>query len=156
MTKQVDHINLHTMMTSTSLPLHNHPGIKKLLRQSAVSATMTPVHGTGWFLNLRSWQLTTPQGMHINLTPNEYSFVTLLVNAEGTPVRRDTIAEKLYARYDYHTSRSLDSLVRRLRTKIKNAGDNSAPIKTAHAIGYLFTAPVTTSQPRQPVIDFVI
>ena len=38
--------------------------------------------------------------------------------------------------------RALDSLVRRLRAKISAAGKTS-PIKTAHAVGYCFSAPIT-------------
>lgn len=57
-------------------------------------------------------------------------------------VQREAILLELFNRNDIYTNRSLDSLVRRLRLKIQGAGLNAAPIKTAHSVGYAFSAPL--------------
>lgn len=106
-----------------------------------------PAASSIWFLDLRSWQLRTPDMQSIDLTPNEFSFLKMLISVPGNAVQRDSIALALYGRCDYHTSRSLDSLVRRLRIKIKHQSSLMPPIKTAHGIGYIFSAPVDSSQP---------
>lgn len=106
-----------------------------------------------WFLDLRAWQLHTPEMGAIDLTPNEFCFLKMLISTAGNAVPRDAIARALYGRCDYHSSRSLDSLVRRLRIKIKQQTDQSPPIKTAHGIGYIFSAPVESSQPLPSFFD---
>jgi DNA-binding response OmpR family regulator len=95
-----------------------------------------------WCLHRNDWSITAPNGASIELTAKEMQFLGLLAETPGKPVTRETLLSKLYLRYDEYTSRSLDSLVRRLRAKIMTASGYSAPIKTAHAIGYCFSSPL--------------
>jgi DNA-binding response OmpR family regulator len=95
-----------------------------------------------WCLNQKAWSITAPNGASIALTSKEMQFLGLLANTPGKPVARETLLSKLYLRHDEYTSRSLDSLVRRLRSKIMTASGSSVPIKTAHAIGYCFSSPL--------------
>jgi DNA-binding response OmpR family regulator len=95
-----------------------------------------------WCLHRNDWSITAPNGASIELTAKEMQFLGLLAETPGKPVTRETLLSKLYLRYDEYTSRSLDSLVRRLRAKIMTASGFSAPIKTAHAVGYCFSSPL--------------
>lgn len=94
-----------------------------------------------WHLCRQDWQLKAHGGESVRLTSLELSLVELLASVAGDIVSRDTLLQTLYKRNDEHSSRALDSLVRRLRGKIAATGQVS-PIKTAHAIGYCFSAPV--------------
>ena len=104
---------------------------------------VTPHTGT-WQLHRPDWQLLTPDSTAIRLTSLEFQFMELLTIGSGRPISRDTLLTSLYSRNDEHSSRSLDSLVRRLRAKIVAVGCTS-PIKTAHAVGFCFSAPVITT-----------
>ena len=93
-----------------------------------------------WSLYLGAWRLAAPNGASSELTAKEMRFLELLAATPGRPVVRDTLLTTLYLRHDEYTSRSLDSLVRRLRAKIMTDTGLSVPIKTAHAVGYCFSA----------------
>jgi DNA-binding response OmpR family regulator len=97
-----------------------------------------------WMLCMGTWSLTAPDGSGITLTAKEMQFLELLAATPGRSVMRDTLLTKLYLRHDEYTSRSLDSLVRRLRAKITSVTGEPAPIKTAHAVGYCFSAVLRT------------
>lgn len=93
-----------------------------------------------WALDRSGWALVAPGGINITLTAKEVRFLNLLASSPGKPVERETLLTSLYLRHDEYTSRSLDSLVRRLRSKIATVTGNTAPIKTAHSVGYCFSA----------------
>lgn len=93
-----------------------------------------------WALAQSSWTLVSPDETPLQLTGKELQFIELLALSPGKPVARETLLLKLYQRYDEYTSRSLDSLVRRLRVKIMSATEVPVPIKTVHAVGYCFSA----------------
>ena len=95
-----------------------------------------------WCMNQKDWSIIAPNGVSISLTAKEMQFIGLLADTPGKPVARESLLSKLYLRHDEYTSRSLDSLVRRLRAKIISASGFSAPIKTAHAVGYCFSSPL--------------
>lgn len=94
-----------------------------------------------WRLLRQSWQLQATQGELIKLTLLEFQFLDLLTDSAGKIVSRDALLNALYKRYDEHSNRALDSLVRRLRAKISATGCPS-PIMTAHAVGFCFSAPI--------------
>ena len=97
-----------------------------------------------WSLHLGSWRLAAPNGNCSELTAKEMQFLEILATTPGRSVLRDTLLTKLYLRNDEYTSRSLDSLVRRLRAKITSDTGVPVPIKTAHAVGYCFSAALHT------------
>lgn len=95
-----------------------------------------------WTLTRKAWALVTPASLEIPLTGKELQFLELLATCPGKPVSREAILTKLYQRYDEHTSRALDSLVRRLRAKIMTSIGAPVPIKTLHSVGYCFSVPL--------------
>lgn len=107
--------------------------------RQAPTQNLTPSNDL-WVLAQSSWALVSPNGIQIQLTGKELQFIELLALSSGKPVARETLLLKLYQRHDEYTSRSLDSLVRRVRVKIMSATNVPVPIKTVHAVGYCFTA----------------
>lgn len=97
--------------------------------------------GETWRLLRQNWQLKVGQENSIKLTSLELQLLELLTAAAGQVVSRDVLLNAIYKRYDEHSGRALDSLVRRLRAKIMASG-HSSPIQTAHAVGYCFSEPV--------------
>ena len=96
-----------------------------------------------WVLNLCTWELVSPCGAVVSLTHNELRFLKVLTQTPSQPIDRDYILSEIFNRRDIYTNRSLDSLIRRLRLKIQKAANiTSTPIKTAHSIGYAFSAPL--------------
>lgn len=93
-----------------------------------------------WSLARSDWSLVAPDGAVITLTGKEVRFLELLAATPGTSVPRGILLQHLYNRHDEYTSRSLDALVRRLRSKIQAATGISQPIKTDHAVGYCAAA----------------
>jgi DNA-binding response OmpR family regulator len=95
-----------------------------------------------WMLSRGNWQLVSPAGTVVSLTGRELHFVEALLTTPGKPVKRDTVIEMLgYSDIEY-ANRAMDSLVLRLRRKILTATQSESPIRTVHAIGYCFSAPV--------------
>ncbi len=71
-------------------------------------------------------------GENINLSFKEYSLLLMLLEAKGNVVSRDTLLTHVWGDF-YEESRTLDVHIRKLRVKLKSAGDL---IKTIKNIGY--------------------
>jgi DNA-binding response OmpR family regulator len=98
-----------------------------------------------WVLSRENWQLVAPNGAIITLTGRELQFLDVLLATPGKAVKRETLIEILgYSDIEY-ANRAIDSLVRRLRRKVETLSSVEPPIRTAHAFGYCFSAPVIVS-----------
>lgn len=98
----------------------------------------------GWRLARHSWRLLSPNGAAVPLTAKEMQFINCLAVRVGRPVRREELFSALDYRDDEYAHRAMDSLVRRLRRKIAAVSEETfPPIKTIHAVGYCFAAPLT-------------
>lgn len=107
-------------------------------RDAVSDAPGEPVTG-GWQLCSQSWSLISPAAEEISCTVKEYRLLYLLAEAAPEPVRRPKMLQVLYGRDDESAQRALDTLVRRLRKKIKPfLGQSSCPIRTVYSVGYLF------------------
>lgn len=106
----------------------------------SLNITSTQVSANIWKLESVTWSLITPDGVRISLTAKEQQFFDCFDEGDGSIAEREYLLGQLYQRSDEYTSRSLDSLVRRLRIKIMQATHLDVPIKTIHAVGYCFTA----------------
>lgn len=71
-------------------------------------------------------------GENINLSFKEYSLLMTLLEAKGNVVTRENLLARVWGEY-YEESRTLDVHIRKLRVKLKTAGDL---IKTIKNIGY--------------------
>ena len=74
-------------------------------------------------------------GQKVDLTPTEFKLLLLLVEHEGHPQERSDILREIWDYSDITQSRTLDTHMKRLRTKI---GNQSSCIETVRGIGYQF------------------
>lgn len=115
--------------------------------QSAAAAPAPQVQAQaappgGWCYDQVAWALIAPSGSILKLTANERVFVSLLVDKPGEPVSRSDIFRALGKREWDPGDRSVDSMVRRLRSKGEETLGSPLPIEAVHGTGYAFAAPV--------------
>lgn len=108
--------------------------VKRVRRPEAVK----PVNQKNWAILAAQWKLRTASDALISLSAKELKFLELLAATPGHPVLRKTVLETLYQRHDYHSGRSLDSMVRRLRAKVILETGVAIPVRTVHSVGYSF------------------
>lgn len=115
--------------------------IEPLAQPQATSGEATD----NWVFDPVKWTLYSPAGVPMTLTSTEYRFIATLVEKPGEPVPREEIVASLGHNYAYFDNHRLDSLMTRLRRKCEAELGVPLPIKTVHARGYFFTAPLTVS-----------
>jgi two-component system torCAD operon response regulator TorR len=116
--------------------------IKNLLRrteaQRRLSRQTLRFHGFTFAFATR--QLTGPDGQPIRLTRAEYEVLAELLRHPGAVLSRERLMTVITHRQEHPDARTVDVIIRRLRTKLEE--DPGAPrlITTAHGEGYVFTA----------------
>lgn len=75
---------------------------------------------------------------HISLTLKEFELIVLLTRNPGRTFPRDEILERIWSGEYEGETRAVDSHVKNIREKLREAGVNSNPIKTVWGIGYKF------------------
>ena len=110
----------------------------------AKGAAQAGIKCTGaWSLDRSAWLLGTPGGRAVRLTSKEFALVERLSRCCGEPVRRVELIGALGYRNDVVAGRNLDAVVGRLRRKVAAlSGGEELPVRTIHAIGYTFAAPI--------------
>ena len=98
-----------------------------------------------WVFDDIEWRIQPPTGAAVPLTATEFKFLSLLVTAPGEAVSRQDISIALTGRDWDPYSRSIDSLVRRLRIKVEERSGCALPVQAVHGVGYAFVGPVVTS-----------
>ncbi len=98
-----------------------------------------------WQFDDVEWRIQPPEGPAVPLTATEYKFLSLLVVAPGEPVSRQDISVALTGRDWDPYSRSIDSLVRRLRIKVEERTGCPLPVQAVHGVGYAFVGAVTST-----------
>ncbi len=93
-----------------------------------------------WTLNVNDFQLLSSSGMRVTLTARETTFLKLLMIQSGAKVSRQTAAEALDLEIEDLNDRRMDSMIRRLRKKIKETSGTDLPIQTVYGEGYVFTS----------------
>ncbi|WP_019895788.1 response regulator transcription factor [Hydrogenovibrio halophilus] len=100
----------------------------------------------GWHLDLPQWQLISPVGDQIPLTLSEIRLLQTMARWCGQPVSRQTIILGLQADPASYDERRLETLVRRLRQKVRTeTGALSLPLITVRGVGYAFKSDLQVS-----------
>ena len=94
-----------------------------------------------WRLAKQGWRLTGPDGKVLGLTAREFLLLKCLFEANGETVPRKLIADKIIGSRIFNSDERLDVMLARLRKKCATTLGQPLPVKTAHQIGYAFTAP---------------
>lgn len=95
----------------------------------------------GWTLDKQTRKLSSPAGRVLALSPAEFALFKVFLDRPGRPLRRDQILDAMDDVHGFSTPRGLDTLVSRLRQKIKYAdprfsGANEL-IETVYGVGYM-------------------
>lgn len=94
-----------------------------------------------WRLAKQGWRLTGPDGKVLGLTAREFLLLKCLLEANGETVSRKAIVDKIIGARIYNSDERLDVMLARLRKKCMATLGHPLPVKTAHQVGYAFTAP---------------
>ena len=113
------------------------------LGEEQAAASPAEADPNAWSYVAVDWGLTAPTGEAVRLTPKEKDLMELLLDRPGETVSRLDILDRLGYQADISGNRALDALVRRLRNKVRETAHAELPIRTVHAVGYVFTAPVS-------------
>lgn len=98
-----------------------------------------------WHLDPETLQLNTPAGKAVPLTGAEARLMSCLLAQPGEIIGRDRLYREINPRAHLIDSRSLDSLLSRLRSKVENQTGMALPVQTFRNLGYRFAGRV-----RQP------
>lgn len=111
-------------------------------RYSRKQTNRTKDKSQNWCVSLRNWQLKSPQGMIIPLSHSETLFLNCFKDSNGAAVDREDIVVMLGHRLESYDMRRLESLVSRLRNKVKDFGIDVFPLSTVYGSGYAFNEPL--------------
>ena len=91
-----------------------------------------------YILDLTRRELSVDSGGQIALTRGEFDLLAALVEAGGHPLHREFLAEVVSSRFGDGDTRTVDTLVSRLRKKLHQVDCGGPPIVTVSGIGYRF------------------
>ncbi|MBR9971063.1 response regulator transcription factor [Magnetospirillum sulfuroxidans] len=98
-----------------------------------------------YVMDMTRRELALRSGAQVQLTRGEFDLLAALVDAKGRALYRDFLAEVVSSRTEMGDARTVDSLIARLRRKLKQGGDLGDAIVTVTGIGYRFGLTVGTS-----------
>ena len=91
------------------------------------------VHGRG--------RRVTRAGREVRLTRKEYDLLVYLAGHQGDVVTRERLLDEVWGYERFHTTRTVDTHVLRLRRKLEADPDRPRFIHTVHGQGYRFVVP---------------
>ena len=103
------------------------------------------LHGSlesAWLLQPAQWTLKSPMGQPVRLTHMELLLLNRLAEEPGEAVPREALAQALGQDPIHYDYRRMEILIRRLRSKVRDALGDELPVETVHRIGYAFIAPL--------------
>lgn len=107
-------------------------------RQPASDRSAARIGFDGWVLDADARSLTDPAGADVHLTRAEFDLLHHLLRRAGSVLSREQLLEGLGPRSWSLNDRTIDVLVRRLRSKIEVTPRRPRLIQTVRGIGYMF------------------
>ena len=112
--------------------------VRNLLRRR--SAGDTYVRFDGWTLDLARRALFRPDGSFLALTAGEFNILAALAMMRPNAVNREYLLDVISSRDRANVSEhTVDTLVMRLRRKMRQENGRDAPILTVRGVGYALT-----------------
>lgn len=96
--------------------------------------------GQQWRLDIQAWVLTSPAGQQLKLTAREFALLHRLIKLQGQAVSKKDLTDEIFGHRISNASDRLNVLITRLRKKAADQFAQPLPVKTAHQVGYAFTA----------------
>lgn len=75
-------------------------------------------------------------GISVNLTPQEFRLLAVMVDRPGRVFTRDDLLELAYPKNSYLSDRAIDSHIKNLRKKLKVISGTKEVLKTIYGVGY--------------------
>lgn len=116
---------------SQELILRIHNVLRRVYKGEEVTEAFTQGDLTVDFLKHE----VTVKGEHIQLTLTEFKLLSSLLETVGQVKTREYLLENIWDHSDGVFSRTIDTHIQRLRTKLKDAGHH---IETVRGVGYRF------------------
>ncbi len=114
--------------------------IQSIVRRAHIDANDEITFAGIRFVVHLSQRRVTANDQSVDLTQKEFDVLALLARHPGRTFSREEIVERLWG-YDYEgEARTVDSHVKNLREKLREAGIENTPLKTVWGIGYKFEA----------------
>ncbi|MBL8670759.1 MAG: response regulator transcription factor [Alphaproteobacteria bacterium] len=110
--------------------------------QQALPKSTSVVGFAGWRLDTRRRELTSPDGVIIDLSGAEFELLLAFVEHPQRVLSRDQLLDLARNRTASALDRSIDVHVSRLRRKMSHHRDAGALIKTVRGAGYVFVPSV--------------
>ena len=85
-------------------------------------------------------QMASFRGHPMELTRTEFGLLATLARRAGKVLNREALMNGAYVGFRIVSDRTIDSHMRRLRTKLREAGDLD-PIQTVHGVGFRLALP---------------
>ena len=98
---------------------------------------------SGWVLDTRTQNLTSPDGLVIPLSNAEYRLLQVLLSHPNRALSRDQLLDLTQGREGGPFDRSIDVLIGRLRRRLGDDAKQPALIKTLRGRGYLLASKVS-------------
>jgi len=95
-----------------------------------------------WSLSPTHWTISSPNGKVAKLIRAETDFLLMLGREPGEAVSRDRLIVAMGHQPKAYDYRRLDTFVSRMRNKVFRACSVSLPLRSVHAVGYSFAAPL--------------
>ncbi len=99
-----------------------------------------------WRLAIQDWVLIAPDGRRLQLTAREFALLHRLIVVQGQAVPKKALADEIFGARIVNSAERINVLLARLRKKAAKTLGEELPIRTAHQIGYAFTAPAHLAQ----------
>jgi DNA-binding response OmpR family regulator len=80
-------------------------------------------------------------GETLELSPREFELLRYLIERKGDTVTRDQLLEDVWGYESYPSTRTVDTHIAKLRSKIGDSGSEPRFILTIHGMGYKFIDP---------------
>ena len=98
---------------------------------------------SSWLLLEEKNSLQTPNNVEISLTGTEFNLVATLMHQQNKVLKREDIVHILGFKLSNYDVRSLDTIVCRLRAKIRKISGDKIPIHTFSKVGYAWKIDLT-------------
>lgn len=103
-------------------------------------ADAMPAPPPGWRLDANGWRLLAPNERSVELNQAERRVLGQLLAAQGEAVSREALIASLTPDvFDFDPHR-LETLVHRLRNKVRAATGVKLPLRAVHGVGYVLAA----------------
>jgi DNA-binding response OmpR family regulator len=99
---------------------------------------------SSWLLLEEKNSLQTPNNVEISLTGTEFNLVATLMHQQNKVLKREDIVYTLGFEPSNYDVRSLDTIVCRLRAKIRKISGDKIPIHTFSKVGYAWKTDLIT------------